>query len=106
MKSNNPIEFGVTAVTVSGNRAVVEGRCHRGPIFPEQKFILVSSMTVQVSPEVCGPTTLNPIGSVELRIDSIWAYGRQIDELSQTMTARLELSGSGVDKIEPGLVLS
>ena len=44
--------------------------------------------------------------SVDLRIDRIESYGASIEKLGPGMTARLELSGKGVDRVEDGRILA
>jgi hypothetical protein len=106
MKPGDPIEFGVTKVEQSEDHFILEGRCQMGPILPGQTFTSISEMTVHLAPDACGPTTLRRLASAELRIEAIWAYGRQIDELSRSMTARIIVKGECGISIRPGLVLS
>jgi hypothetical protein len=106
MKSHNRIEFGISDFKSIGNKATIEGRCHSGPIVPGDIFTVISEMTVLTSPQTVGPTKLCHLAALSLRVDSIWAYGHQINELSQTMTARLELTGTGCEHLKAGLVLS
>ena len=106
MKQSNQIEFGISAVKSTGSNVVIEGRCHRGPIVLGDTFTVLSEMTVQITAQNCGPATLHPVASVEMKVDSIWAYGHFLKEISQTMTARLQLSGSGIDYLKVGFVLT
>ncbi len=100
------IEFGIENVKISDIGAVVEGRCHRGPIVPGQTFTVLSEMITQMTPEVYGPSTLNGVASGRLEIKSIWALWSSTDELYPSMTARMELSGTGAEQIVSGLVLT
>ncbi len=100
------IQFGIVHTGNSESYATVDGRCHEGPIHKGRVFTLLSKATIQKTPECYGPVTLHPFCEVELKIESIWAYGHQINELSPGMTARLELSGTGIDQIKPDLVLT
>ena len=67
---------------------------------------MVSEMTVQMNSQVCGPTTLHPIAPVQIKVHLILAYGHQLEELSQSMTAQLDLTGTGIEHLKAGLVLS
>lgn len=106
MKQDDPIEFGITTVKLTESSVLVEGRCHRGPILLDSTFTVLSKMTVQTTTQSCGATELQHVAPVNLKVDSIWAYGHEIKELSQSMTARLELSGTGIEHLQPDLVLS
>lgn len=37
--------------------------------------------------------------AVSIRVDKIWRYGRESDILDPAHTARLEVSGSGLDRV-------
>ena len=106
MNEKKQLEFGISEIRFDGVKAVLEGRCHRGPIMPGDIFSVLSSMTLQTTAQIVGPTKLtNPV-PVSIKVDAIWAYGHKIQELSQTMTARLETSGSGFEHLKSGLALS
>jgi len=106
MGKNNHKEFGISAVKLEGNKTTIEGRCHRGSIESGGSFTAISELIVQTTAQTVGPTSLRHLASVNMGVDSIWAYGQQLKELNQTMTARLELSGSGFEQLKVGLVLS
>ena len=106
MKQPDRIEFGISDVKFGGPETIIEGRCHCGPIRIGDTFTKISEMTVHTRPRTYGPTTLRAIASVEIRVDSISAYGHELEELSQTMTARIAVSGIGVEHLKEGLVLS
>ncbi|MET9259496.1 hypothetical protein [Amycolatopsis sp. NPDC004079] len=44
--------------------------------------------------------------SVSIRVDKIWRYGRETDILDPAHTARLEVSGSGLDRLRSSGVLT
>jgi hypothetical protein len=106
MKLKTSIEFGISAVKLSDSCITVEGRCHKGPISLHDTFTAASEMTVETSSESCKARDLLPTAAVKLRVDVISAYRHQLQELSQSMTASLQLSGSGIEHIKVGMVLS
>jgi hypothetical protein len=106
MSHKAPVEFGISAVTLRGPTLIVEGRCHIGPIRRGDVFTTISEITVERTPERYGPTTLHPIAAVELKVVAIEAYGRELTELTQSLTARMILTGTGGEQVKSDLVLS
>jgi hypothetical protein len=100
MSPNNQIAFYISNVKPAGSKIIIEGRCTRGPIVLGDSLMAVSEMTVQTDFQTYGPTTLHHVASVQMKVDSIWAYDHQLKELSQAMTARLELSGAGIEYLQ------
>jgi len=43
---------------------------------------------------------------LELKVDRIQAYGASLETLSPGVTARLHLSGTGIDTVEDGRILA
>lgn len=103
---DHEIRFAVLNVTCFGEKVTVEGRNCGGTIFPGQRFTVLSESIVTVTPEGYGPASLKPVGAVDLRIESIWFFGRFFCELSPAYKARLELVGTGGELIKPHLMLS
>jgi hypothetical protein len=106
MKQSNEIVFEISAVKTSGSQTVIEGRCLVGPIKLGDTFSTVSRMTVQMIRQSYGHPIFDPVAQVEIRVDSISAYGRQIKFLSDVMTAALSVSGTGIENLKAGLVVS
>jgi hypothetical protein len=103
---HNKIEFGISKINLEGCRAIIEGRCHYGPIVCGSTFTEISAITVEMTKKMAGPATLHHLAQIEIKVDSIWAYGHQLKELSSGMTARIEISGTGFEHLKAGLVLS
>ena len=103
---HNKIEFGISKINLEGCKAIIEGRCHYGPIVCESIFTEISSMTVKMTKEIAEPATLHHLAQVEIKVAAIWAYGHQLEELSSGMTARLEIIGTGFEHLKVGFVLS
>ncbi len=101
------IDFHIlNAIKVVDGKALIEGRCMYGPIKPGQKLNTVFRLSSYITPSGSADATRELICTVDLKVESIWAYGKFLPEISQMMSARLEISGTGIDKIQPGLALS
>jgi hypothetical protein len=102
------IEFAVVRVACNSRGAVVDGRCCRGTIAPGSVFTVLSEVDLQEIPGgFAGPSSLVPVGVVNLTVGSIWIqHGRSIGILSAGWNGRLELFGTGGELIKPRLALS
>jgi hypothetical protein len=105
MNKDYDVEFGPKRVTCSGERVSVEGYVFRGTILPGQRFTFLSESLVNRTPEGYGPSSRRPIGEIDLTVESIYAYGRFIEELSSGVSGKLELIGTGGGQITPDMVL-
>jgi len=104
---NPKIEFQiVNDVKRDAERIFVEGRCIEGPIFCAQKINTVAKISPTITPEDATKFTRTFLASVDLEVKSIFAYGKFIDEMSEGLTGRLELVGSGIESIEKGVAIS
>jgi hypothetical protein len=98
-----PFEFEVDAVEQKAGAGtfVVRGRCLAGRFGIGSVFDSVFRLTDVRSP--------NPVradeSSVQLRVDRIVAYRRELNEVDSGLTAMLELSGSGGENVRSGMVL-
>lgn len=90
-------EFGVHKASFDGDRAFVAGRCFTGPIRVGAVFTQLRRFhPVQ---------TENGI-PVELVVTRIIAYGHQLDEIQEGLTAELELSGVTPSELGDGALLA
>jgi hypothetical protein len=104
---NRHIEFTVERLAFEAGRALVDGRVSESPIKVGDVFTKIyghkqrldtkSGRWVAADP---GPTH-----TIRLIIQSIDSYRRQWDELSSGMTARLTLSGDGLERLSEGRIL-
>lgn len=104
--SKPKIEFGIVKFKISNDRAVIDGRCHYGPIPKGIIFNALYTIKAQLTSEGYGPSIRGEIIPVELKLLSIHLYGHYMEELHEGMTARLELEGTGVDKIQEGMAIA
>ncbi len=102
---NRHIAFTVERLTPEDGRALIDGRVCESAIRVGDVFTKIyghkqrwdSKQWVDVDP---GPTH-----AVRLVIQSIDSYRRLWDELSPGMTARLTLTGDGLDRLSEGRIL-
>jgi hypothetical protein len=102
---NRHVEFTVERLKSEDGRALVDGRVCESPIRVGDVFTRLyghkqhwdGKQWVNVDP---GPTY-----TVRLVIQSIDSYRRQWEELSPGMTARLTLTGNGLDLLSEGRIL-
>jgi hypothetical protein len=101
------IEFTVEAILPVDGMMFVDGRVCNAAIRPGDVFTRLygpdtkwdSSRAEWIAADP-GPTR-----SVALRIESIESYRRFWDELSEGMTARIRLSGVGVEFLQQGKII-
>ena len=101
------IVFTVEAILQTDGTTFVDGRVCKAPIRlgdvftrlygHSQRWDAVGGKWVEIDP---GPTL-----SIALRIESIESYKRFFDELPSGMTARIELSGAGVELLQEGKII-
>ena len=90
------VEFLVVRVSPANGGLTLDGRCCRGTVALGQVFSVLSQVDLRQIPDgFSGPSSLKPVGSLCLRVESILLYGGLSDFLSQGVTARLELTGTG-----------
>jgi hypothetical protein len=106
MSEDYEVEFGPVRITCSGERVTLDGYAFRGTIVPGQRFTLLSESLMSRAPQGYGPSSRKPVGVIDLTVESIFAYGRLIEELSCGVSGRLELTAIGGAQIRPRMVLS
>jgi hypothetical protein len=90
-------QFGVHGIKVTNDEVVAVGRCYKGPLTTGAVFVLVQ-------PESSG--TFEPSQTVNLTVDKIVAYNREITEIDEGLTAELHMSGEGTTAVQVGSILS
>ena len=104
--SQQVIEFLIAYFQRQSDRVIVAGRCCQGPINVGERFHCLYESVVERTEDRYGSSKRQGQGElVNLRVDSIFAYGHCFTQLDPGMTARLELSGEGIEKIKEGLIL-
>jgi hypothetical protein len=101
------IELIVGQITRSRGHITVDGRNCQGTIVPGMVFTVLSEVDFRKIPGgYAGPSSLIPIGVVDLSVESIWLYGRNWPVMETGMTGRLELVGTGSEQIKERMVIS
>src|SRR5262245_59757979 len=101
---NRHIEFTVDRLTVQDGRALVDGRVCESPIRVGDVFTKVYGHKQQWDTKRWVDVDPGPTHTVRLVIESIDSYRRLWDELSPGMTARLTLTGDGLDRLSEGKI--
>jgi hypothetical protein len=104
---NRHIEFTVDRLTPEDGRALVDGRVCESPIRVGDVFTKIYGHKQRLDTKqgqwvAADP---DPTHTVRLVIQTIDSYRRLWDELSSGMTARLTLTGDGLDRLSEGRIL-
>ncbi len=102
---NRHIEFTVEQFTLEDGRALVDGRVCESEIRVGDVFTKIYGHKQQWDGKQLVDVDPGPTYAVRLVIQSIESYRRLWDELSRGMTARLTLTGDGLDKLSEGRIL-
>jgi hypothetical protein len=91
-------EFGVHDVEHIAETTIVSGRCYKGPLSVGDTFLSVISL---------GPTG-DRLDSqpVKLKIQEMIAYGREMDQIDEGLTAKIKLAGESGELVSQQSVLS
>jgi hypothetical protein len=82
------------------------GRCYQGPINVGERFHCLYELVPQLTENGYSYSKRSQQEhSVNLRIDSISSYGHSLTQLDPGMTAKLELSGEGIEKVKRRWIL-
>lgn len=93
------MEFGINTVSPVTNReALITGRCFYGKISVGARFR--RAFVVILSPDE-STSERRLIANVDLRITKIEAYGKELDELDEGLTAAITVCGDGVSLLSP-----
>jgi hypothetical protein len=97
-------EFVIYQIWAEGSdRALLYGRCSKGDISVGTVFGFVYDIVFD-SYETSGQNVNTR--RVELTVDRIVAYGHELDELNEGITAELAVSGRGLEQLNSGSALS
>jgi hypothetical protein len=100
------MEFSIEHFQQLPDCIIVAGRCYHGPINVGERFHCLYELVPELTENGYGPSKRNEQEQlVNLRIDAISAYNHSFIQLDPGMTAELELSGEGIEKIKKGLIL-
>jgi hypothetical protein len=92
-------------VLSSGDRTVIKGRCLIGPIAVGAVFTQASTLVIHNLSGDQPKKIWSNKRQILLRVESIKAYSKDLDEIDEGLTALLELSGSGGGTLLPDDIL-
>ena len=87
--------FGIHTARVEGDRLVVEGRCYSGVISLAQVFT-----------RSYPPNDEERAAALHLTVEGISAYGHNLDQIEEGLTAEIQFSGEFPEALVEGWVLS
>jgi hypothetical protein len=102
---NRHIEFTVERLTPEDGRALIDGRVCESPIRVGDVCTKIYGHKQRWDTKEWVATDPGPTHSVRLVIQSIESYRTLLDQLSPGMTARLTVTGDGLDQLSEGRIL-
>src|SRR5688572_12739548 len=102
---NRHTEFAIERLTSDDRRALVDGRVCESPISVGDVFTKIYGYHQRWNGKEWVAIDSGPTHSLRLVIQSIESYRRSWDELSPGMTARLTVTGDGLDRLSEGKIL-
>jgi hypothetical protein len=106
MTKENNIEFGTEYVRREADKTFIAGWCYRGPISIGDVFNSVYELIPLKNEEGCYGHRVENNRPVDIYVVKMKAYGHELKEIYEGLSAEIEIAGEGCDLVKPRDVLS